>query len=169
MWSVSWVAVRGKPVGQILRELEFEPMPGPPHGEDASVRGALLNDGWYLVYVDDSWHEQLTPFALEQLSRQDTIVLHSVVEEVQQISSVCQYHDGQASWLVMHDGAVDPEHLAIAGSAPEELDTLLAYVRQENIANGSYQIPIALGAVLCGFAHNQRDDPPAFVPLREVI
>ncbi len=170
MWSISWVAVQGKPAAQVLSELEFEALCNPRTDDNTCVLGASLDSGWYLVYIDDSWHEQLTPRVLEKLSRGGASVLHCVVEEAQRVSSACLYYDGEPVWLVLHDGEMSTDHLDVAGAAPPELDALLAQAREpQPRPRSSYHIPISLAGMLCGFDHEHPDTLPAFVELTEVI
>jgi hypothetical protein len=173
-WSISWVAVQGRPAEQVLHALELEPMPPGTSTGEHYLLGADLADGWYLVFVNDSWHEQLSPQLLEKLSQGGCTVVRCVVEESAGMSSVCVWRQGELVWAALHDPSQGDDHLEVVGDAPEEADSLRSQPNQGEAPPSQlavFRIPITLAGRLCGFVHDEdhRSAQLRFTELMETV
>lgn len=165
--SLSWLAVKGKPAAEILRELDLRPTGVAGLEGESPFVGAQSDGGWYLVVARGAEHAVLHSDVLERLS-DGCDVLTCTVEEHVMFSQATGWRNGRRLWVVTHEGEQGPVGIAEEGVLPPEYppirDRLVA--RQETDGGAAaevdwlFEIPVALVQTFVGYRH---DEPsPAF-------
>jgi hypothetical protein len=155
-WSLSWIAVRGKPVEQVWQELELRPCGRSAETPNVPFCSAVLSGGWVLVcaHKDDR-------FAKEALLRRVSLgsdVVGCYVEEHVNFSQSARWNDGVKRWSVTHSGEHAEDHLDAHGDLPAEFPALAAEARaaleREPEADWFSEPPVDLAKRLTGFRHD---------------
>ena len=170
-WSCSWIAVHGKPTEILLRELGLRPSGTRQRRPEAVWSGALLPNGWYLVFSSrDCEPAQFADNALATLSGGCQLVAASVEEHVMFCSSA-YWKDGRREWSIVHDGQRGMYDLAADGSPPASYSSIRAtYLAQQDAEGGTktdvdlvFEIPLQVGVEVTTFRHDH--DFPGAEPI----
>jgi hypothetical protein len=169
-YSISWLAVRGKPSNIVLTELglrgtgEYDEVPDSP-----DLWGADLPDGWYLVFANRCDYVDKLP--LDRLSAAAQVVTCFVEEHVM-VSGASGWSDGKELWSVTHDSEQGIEHVEAEGDLPPMFTSIrdqLTAVQadaggEESDVDYLFDVPIEVAKALTGFCHNEdiagADDAP---------
>jgi hypothetical protein len=169
-YSVSWLAVRGKPSIVVLSELglqgtgEYDEVPDSP-----DIWGANLPDGWYLVFANRCDYVDRLP--LDRLSAAAQVVTCSVEEHVM-VSWASGWSDGQKVWSVTHDSEQGIDHIEADGDFPPVFASLRDRLAAEQAGAGGeesdvdhlFDVPVELAKAVTGFRHDEEladsDDAP---------
>jgi hypothetical protein len=169
-YSVSWLAVRGKPSIVVLSELglrgtgEYDEVPDSP-----DLWGANLPDGWYLVFANRCDYVERLP--LDRLSAAAQAVTCSVEEHVM-VSWASGWSDGRRVWSVTHDSEKGIEHIEAEGDLPPVFTSLWDQLAAQQAGAGGeegdvdylFDVPVELAKAVTGFRHDEgipdSDDAP---------
>jgi len=174
-FSLSWLAVRGKPAAAILSALGLRATGVPGIEGEAPVVGAASAAGWYLIVADKAEHRLIRPSVLERLSEGCEVVTCTVEEHVM-FSEATGWRDGRQGWRVSHRGEDGPVGLEEAGELPANYPALRGALEARQAAEGGaeaevdflFDIPVALAQAFTGYRHDEAS--PAFeVPGFEVL
>ncbi len=160
-FSISWIAVSGKPKADILQSLSLADTAEPDDAHESPVSGAELPGGWYILFLNDMVHPFTAAAHLQRLSA-GCKVLSCQVEEHVMASAACMYENGVQAWSVTHaseNGAFD---LAVEGAAPPSLEAIHAEMKAMQDEEGGdeadvdyiFDVPVSLAAAICGYRHD---------------
>ena len=166
-FALAWVAVKGRPVSEILRELRLRPTGARSLEGEVPFVGALLDTGWYLIvmpggdrleHYEKTTHPVLAPSVLARLSSNCQVVTCSVEEHVI-FSQATGWRNGERVWTVTHE----PQTLDEEGTLPAEYaqlrDRLVAQQEAEGGASADvdslFEIPVVLVQTFVGYKHDE--------------
>lgn len=155
-FSISWLAVCGKPKADILAELALADTAQATDADESEMSGALLPGGWYVIYLNEFWHTLVQPETVAALSSGATVV-GCAVEEHAMASLAFLYKEGECVWQVSHVLDRGHDHLDIDGQAPDATSALLQAAIQRHEAEGHdavFNVPVDLAFQACGFRHD---------------
>lgn len=166
-FSLSWLAVRGKPASDILHELQLRPTGEHALEGESPFVGGQSDAGWYLLVMPGAEHHLLQPEALERLSAACEVVTCTVEEHVM-FSQATRWHHGRQVWAVTHEGEAGPVGVEEQGTLPPEYPLIRdPLMREQGAAGGAeadvdhlFDIPVKLAQALVGYRHDERS--PAF-------
>jgi hypothetical protein len=181
-YSLSWLAVSGKPQRAVYDELGFRPTGEREEIPEADLTGATLPNGWCLI-VSNRSGQVASDAAMERLSSSGCELVTCFVEEHVMFSSATGWKDGRKSWSIIHDAQRGIQHLETAGELPPAYgsirDRLFARQAEENLRKAGlrrplfprkvlaieemgcdyiFEIPIEVARELTGYQHD-RDIP----------
>jgi hypothetical protein len=150
-FSISWVAIKGKPKTAVLSELGLRATGGIESVSDWPIGGSELPGGWYLLFLDELAH----PFTEED-------VLSKLSEEHVMASAAFAYQNGKKVWDVTHESELGKRHLLESGQLPSEYlqvrDTLIKEQdvgdREAHGVDYIWDIPVTLAYEVVGFRHD---------------
>jgi hypothetical protein len=160
-FSISWVAVQGKPKSAVLDELGLRETGGAEFVSDWPMGGAELPNGWYLLFLNDLLHPFTEETALSSLSKGCYAVTCQVEEHVM-ASAAFAYRDGKKVWDVTHESELGKRHLLEHGQLPTEYtqvrDRLLQEQdigdREEHGVDYVWDVPVTLAYEVVGYRHD---------------
>ncbi len=160
-FSISWIAVQGKPKTSVLAELGLQETGGVESVSDWPMGGAELPGGWYLLFLDDLVHPFTEEEVLSTLSK-DCYAVVCQVEEHVMASAAFAYRDGKKVWDVTHESELGKRHRLENGQLPAEYsqvrDTLLKEQdvgdREEHGVDYVWDIPVTLAYEVVGYRHD---------------
>ena len=160
-FRVQLIAVMGKEPAEIHRDYGVVPTGLREEVPEASVLGAKLPDGAYLLYINDEIAPDDRVFA--RLSQNASLVACYVNETVMD-SYACAWANGVERWSVFHDSQRGIKHLEVTGTPPDEFrtirDRLFAQQEGSEDADYTFDIPVELFEALGGIRYH-RDIPGA--------
>ncbi|HEX5104526.1 MAG TPA: hypothetical protein VFV87_11975 [Pirellulaceae bacterium] len=157
-FSVSWLAIRGKPLDSVLDELglrstgEFADVP------DSPIVGTLVPTGWFVVY----YNRIIGDGDVKALSAGCEIITCDIEEHVM-YSGAAYWRNCRQIWSVVHQSVQGLDHLRTVGELPLEFvairDKLITESRltrgTELAADYVFDIPIELAKAITGFRHDE--------------
>jgi hypothetical protein len=164
-YSLSWLAVRGKPPQVVREELAFHPTGEREEFPESDLSAVEMPNGWYLIVSQRS--EQVASDAtLQRLSSSGGGLVTCFVEEHVMFSSATGWKDGRKSWSVIHNAQVRRDHLETQGDLPSSFNSIFADLKtrqREADANKRrvdliFDVPVALAHTLVGYRYD-RDVP----------
>jgi hypothetical protein len=161
-FSLSWIAIRGRPTSEIFRELALWPTGERAIEGEAPFVGAQSASGWYLIVANEAEHPMLRPEILEPLSV-GCEVMTCTVEEHVMFSRASGWKNGKSLWAVTHRGEVGPAGIEEEGTLPSEYAAIRDRLVQEQQAEGGanadvdylFDIPVALVQAFVGYKHDE--------------
>ena len=160
--SLSWLAVKGKPAAEVLRELHLRGTSESGLDGESAFAGAAADNGWYLIVARGAEHDMIAPAVAARLST-GCKVLTCTVEEHVMFSQAAGWENGTRRWLVTHEGENGPVGISEEGTLPPEYapirDRLLAEQESNGGANADvdylFDIPVALVQSFVGYKHDE--------------
>lgn len=175
-FSISWIAVQGKSEPEVLVELGLVDSGEPDTACTAPIAGALLPDGWYLLYLNDEAHPFTSAAALQKLSRSCRVVATQVEEHVMS-SSTSEHVNGRLIWKATHESERGERHLLEEGRLPPQYEHIKAHLLADQDRGDVddegvdyvWDIPLTLAHDLVGYRHDEvllkSGDKPRFTRL----
>jgi hypothetical protein len=165
--SLSWLAVRGKSVETVRRELQLRgtgnlgDIPGSP------FVGSVSDSGWHLIVARGCEHRIVSTPVLERLSI-DCEVLTCTVEEHVMFSEATGWRNGKRLWTVTHKGEDGPKGISADGALPEEYPAIRdGFISRQEAEGGAkadvdllFEIPVVLVQTFIDYKHDE--ESPAF-------
>jgi len=172
-FSISWVAVKGKEVEVLLRDLGLAPT-----GErdelpaESPIGGASLQGGWYVIVLDRYEHELVRDGVLKRISEGCDVVAAGAEEHVMCCFAVA-WQNGERIWWSQHDAQQSIYNLEAEGSLPEGFDSLRRQRLEEQDAAGGtnadvdfiFDVPLDAARMVCGFSHDEAEPDEGFAVL----
>jgi len=164
-YSLSWLAVKGKPPQAVRDQLGFRPTGEQEEIPEADLTGVEMPGGWYLL-VSNRSEQVASDEAMQRLSSSGGELVTCFVEEHVMFSSATSWKDGHRIWSVIHNAQERRDHLDTQGNLPPAFSSILADLRskqQEADANKRgvdfiFDAPVALAQSVVGYRHD-RDIP----------
>jgi hypothetical protein len=161
-FSLSWVAVKGRPTADILGELELRQTGARGLEGESPFVGSLSDDGWYLIVMSGADHRLLAPAVLERLSA-GCDLLTCTVEEHVMFSQATGWKDGRRLWQVTHDAEDGPFAIDEEGTLPPEYAPIRERLTNEQEAAGGadsdvdylFDVPVVLVQTFIGYKHDE--------------
>src|SRR5579862_7370539 len=117
-YSLSWLAVRGKPVQEVRDALGFRPTGQREEIPESDFSAAEMPNGWYLIVANHS-EQVASDSALHRLSASGCEIVTCFIEEHVMVSKSTGWKDGTMRWSVTHDSEERLWHLDTQGEPPE--------------------------------------------------
>jgi hypothetical protein len=160
-FSISWIAIQGKPKAVVLAELELRETGTPESFSEWPVGAAELPGGWYLLFLNDFVHPFTAETVLSSLSV-DCYVVACQVEEHVMASSAFAYRSGIKVWDVTHESELGKRHLVANGQLPEQYSQVReGLLHEQDIGDQEdhgvdyvWDIPVTLAYEVVGFRHD---------------
>jgi hypothetical protein len=160
-YSISWLAVKGKPPEKIQQELDLKPNGKMADYGEASVTGRVLPNGWYLIVLKGCGHPFVKTKSLTTLSAGCDIVACGIEEHVM-YSCAEEWNNGACVWRIEHAGEKGTTDLKTAGKLPPELEAIVAAQEKRREAAGGadsnidlyFDIPLKAAKQVAGFKHD---------------
>jgi len=156
-FSLSWIAVKGKPTKAVCDEFGFRPSGEREEIPEADLSAAEMPSGWYLIVSNHS--ERIgTDAALQRLSSSGCEIVTCFVEEHVMVSKATGWKDGQMIWSVTHDAQKGQQHLEVKGEPPPEFaairDGLLAK-KTPDTCDYIFDIPVEIARSVTSYRYDQ--------------
>ena len=158
-YSLSWLAVRGKPVDVVLGQLGLRGTGTREEIPESPIVGAELPGGWYLV-LSNKDVQFLDDNVLSKMSAGCEVVTCFVEEHVM-YSEAKGWEGGKAKWSVTHDAEKGLDHLQPTGEVPAAFGPIHERLRAEletageNAVDFLFDVPAELAKVQTGFRHDE--------------
>lgn len=174
-YSLSWLAVRGKPPQVVRDELQFRPTGEREEFPESDLSAVEMPNGWYLI-VSQRSELVASDAAITRLSSSGGEVVTCFVEEHVMFSRASRWKDGSKTWSVFHNAQDRCDHLDAQGDPPSEFSSIVADLSaKQHDADANkrrvdfiFDIPVALAHALVGYRYD-RDIPGLSGPVFEVL
>ena len=178
-YSLSWLAVRGKPEQTVHEELGFRPTGEQEEIPESDFTGVEMPNGWCLI-VSNRSEQVASDAAMRRLSSSGGELVTCFVEEHVMFSRATGWKDGCQSWSITHDAQRGAEHLETEGELPACFTSIrerwFAKQKEENIRKPGirrswfprktfaieefgcdyiFEIPVEVARVLAGYQHDR--------------
>lgn len=158
-YSLSWLAVKGKPAQAIRDELGFRPTGEREEFPESELSAAEMPNGWYVI-VSDHTEQVVSDEALQKLSASGCELVTCFVEEHVMVSNAAGWKYGRRIWSISHESPKGKRHLDVQGEPPPEFptirDTWLAKTKPG--VDYIFEIPVETAGSVAGYRHD-RDAP----------
>lgn len=179
-WRISWLAIKKQERTAILTSFGLHSTDEPNGRPKGMISGTTLPNGFFLLFLNDTFHPFVEPEALSVASLGCEIVGCQVEEGIMASSSFC-WRDGKQVWNVIHDAEKGVRNLLVEGNPPEVISDLMT--RAHRLQNKErkfpflsmpwevdhfFRVPIDLSASVVGFEHDRAEyswGQPVFEPL----
>jgi hypothetical protein len=174
-YSLSWLAVRGKPPQAVRDELQFRATGEREEFPESDLSAVEMPNGWYLVVSQRS--ELVASVAvITRLSSSGGEVVTCFVEEHVMFSGATRWKDGSKTWSVSHNSQNRRDHLDAQGDLPPGFSSIVADLKaKQHEADASkrrvdfiFDVPVALAHALVGYRYD-RDVPGLSGAVFEVL
>lgn len=150
----SWIATRGIDTGKVLRTLGLVDSGERTDFTDGEYCAVELPSGFFAVQTTSDDESFLETDLVEALSQEGEAYLCIVGEDA--MTSILLYcKDGEAEWVLSHDGEEGAEHLDIEGELPPAFATLRDRALEDAKADEEpaefFPLPIELGLAMTGY------------------
>lgn len=158
-YSLSWIAVKGKPAQAVRDELSFRRTDKREEIPESELAAVEMPSGWYLI-VSNHTEQVVSDAAMRRLASSGCELVTCFVEEHVMISRATGWKDGQLQWSVTHDGQKGLLHLDVQGEPPAEF----AAIRDRTFAEQSagdrdcdylFDIPVETARSMTGYRHDE--------------
>lgn len=171
-FSLSWVAVKGKSLEQVLPILELEPTGEHLEEAEAAFCATTLKNGWSIVICDDVQTPLFDQTTLQTLAANNGQAVWCMVEEHVMYSAAHAYSNGQKTWSVEYSGEHGIAEVDCTGDVPAEFERILADLQNQQTQAGGTQADvdyihdaaIALAHAITDFRHDEEIDHNAEKP-----
>jgi hypothetical protein len=159
--SISWVAIKGVERREAIERLGLIETAHVADRDRVKTSAADLPSGWLLIYSRNL--DFVTPQRLQALSA-GGVALGCLVEEHVMFSGLRWFEDGRERWSVIHEGEQGAHDLAVAGDLPAQFPAIRDRLfrkqndDEEDDVDFIFELPVELGAALCGFRHDTIDE-----------
>lgn len=160
-FSLSWLAIRGKPPVRLFDELGIRGTGVFEEIFESPLTGATLPGGWYLL-ISDHGPDLLNDHFLKRLSSGCDVV-SCFVEEHVMCSAASGWKDGREVWSILHVSSEGIEHLEARGDLPAMFVPIRDRLRSEQKAAGGrdsdvdyiFDVPVEVAWAVTGFRHDK--------------
>ena len=158
-YSLSWIAVKGRPPQSVRDELSFRTTEKREEIPESEVSAVEMPGGWYLI-VSNHTEQVASDAAMQRLSSSGCELVTCFVEEHVMVSRATGWKDGQLRWSVTHDAQKDLLHLDVEGEPPPEFAAIRDQKFAEQAAGDSdvdyvFDIPVETARRLTGYRHDE--------------
>ena len=161
-FALSWLAVKGKPVADILRELRLRPTGTQGLEGEEPFASAQSDAGWFLIVMNGAEHHFLASDVIGPLSA-GCEVMTCTVEEHVMFSESAGWKDGRQLWRVRHEGENGPVGLEEEGTLPPEYASIRDRLTRQQVSEGGatadvdylFEIPVVLVQAFVGYKHDE--------------
>jgi hypothetical protein len=156
-YSLSWLAVKGKPSQAVREELGFRPTGKREELPESDLSAVEMPNGWYLIVSD---HTELigSDAAWQRLSSSGCELVTCFVEEHVMVSAATGWHDGKMIWSVTHDVQKGRKHLEIQGEPPPQFAAIRDELSAKDVPKECdylFDIPVETARSVAGYRHDE--------------
>jgi hypothetical protein len=156
-YSLSWLAVKGKPPQAVLDELALRPTGQREEIPESGLSAVATPNGWYLIVADHT--DRVCPDdVMQRLASSGCELVTCFVEEHVMASRATGWRDGKMIWSITHDVQKGRKHLEVLGEPPPQF----AAIRDELSARDKpgecdylFNIPVETAKSVCGYQHDE--------------
>ncbi len=160
-FSLSWLAVKGKPAQAALAELGFRPTGKREEVAESDLCGAELPNGWYLI-LSNHTETVATEATMQKLCSPGVELVTCFVEEHVNVSSASSWREGRQIWSVVHDHQM-AETPDTEGDPPSQYKAILDdLTRQQREADEKgedvdylFDLPVEIARSVTGYRHDE--------------
>ena len=161
-FSISWLAVRGISKSLVEERLAIRSTDELDEANESPISGALLPNGWLVLFLNDLMHPFVTVESLSSLSEGCELVGCHVEEHVM-VSAAFFYSNGRRLWNITHESDKGITNLEVEGSLPGGFQAIkdknLAAQQKDDEEDGGvdyvFEIPLELAEQICGYKHDR--------------
>jgi len=160
-YSISWIAVRGRPKAEVLVSLGLRDTGESDEANESPASGTELPTGWYVVFLSDLTHPFVAPATLQKLSEGCEVVGCQIEEHVMFSASFC-YSNGRHDWRIIHESEKGLYNLELEGTVPSFVAEIHMAAQGEQDKEGKaaradhiFEVPLRAAERLCGYRHDR--------------
>lgn len=158
-YSLSWMAVKGKPPQAVRDKLSFRITDAREEIPESDLTAVEMPNGWYLI-VSNHTEQVVSDAAMQHLSSSGCELVTCFVEEHVMVSSAAGWKDGQLRWSVTHDAQKGLHDLDVQGEPPLEFAAIRDRKYSEQAAGDRnvdylFDIPVETAGIVVGYRHNE--------------
>lgn len=156
-YSLSWLAVKGKPPQSVRDELAFRPTGKREEIPESELSAVEMPSGWYLI-VSDHTEQVCSDDTLQRLSSSGCQLVTCFVEEHVMFSRATGWHDGKMIWSVTHDAQKDRKHLEVQGEPPPQFAAIrdeLSAKDMPKVCDYLFDVPVETARSVAGYRHDE--------------
>lgn len=158
-YSLSWMAVKGKPPQAVRDELSFQMTEEREEIPESELTAVEMPSGWYLI-VSNHTEQVVSDAAMRRLSSSGCELVTCFVEEHVMVSRATGWKDGQLRWAVTHDAQRGLLHLDVQGELPAEFAAIRDRKFAEQAADDCdgdwlFEIPVETAHSVVGYRHDE--------------
>jgi hypothetical protein len=158
-YSLSWIAVKGKPPQAVRDEFSFRMTNKREEIPESDLSAVEMPSGWYLI-VSNHTEQVVSDAAMRRLASSGCELVTCFVEEHVMVSRATGWKDGQLRWSVTHDAQKGLLHLDVQGEPPAEFAAIRDRIVAEQAADdGScdylFDIPVETARSAAGYRHDE--------------
>jgi hypothetical protein len=158
-FSISWLAVRGKPLDVVLSQLDFQRTGRFEELPEAPFSAISVKGGWHVIISND--YEFIDYAPVEALAESAEVISCGVEEHVMSSKSY-GFKNGRRLWSITHDLQKGISHLNYSGKLPRQFATIHKRLKAELADAGEessdvdflIDVPLEVAAALTGFVHD---------------
>lgn len=154
-YSLSWLAVKGKPAKAIRDELGLRPTGEREEFAESELSAIEMPNGWYVI-VSDHTEQVVSNEAMQKLSSAGCELVTCFVEEHVMVSGATGWKEGRTEWSVIHDYQKGKRHLDVQGELPPEFPTIRNtwLAKTETEVDYIFEIPVETARSVVGYRHD---------------
>lgn len=173
-YHIAYAAFKTNDVTAVLSSLKLKDTGEVDEYNETPMSGAMLPNGWYVVWSNDLQWGWLQEGLFIKLSASYEILV-SIVEETTMTFMASGFSSGKKNWTIFHDGQQRVDHIEIEGDLPAAFNEIYkrnAALQKAEDQNEQYStdyyasIPPEVVASICAFQYDlARDDNVKFTAL----
>jgi hypothetical protein len=158
-YSLSWIAVKGKPPQAVRDEFSFRLTDKREEFPESELTAVEMPSGWYVI-VSNRSEQVVSDAAMQRLSSSGCELVTCFVEEHVMVSRATGWKEGQLVWSVTHDAQKGLLHLDVQGEPP----AAFAAIRDRKFAEQAagdrdcdylFDIPVETARSVAGYRHDE--------------
>lgn len=161
-YSLSWIAVKGRPDREIRQLLGLKSTGKYGTYGEHRIAGKDLRNGWYILIANECDDPITKGEILAEISKGCRAVACSIEEHVM-FSSCAFWENGRKAWSVQHRGDEGAFDLVTTGKLPESYSLLKKELIEKQKSEGGEQadvdhvfdLPLELAKQYVGFRHDE--------------
>lgn len=142
-YSISWMAIKGKPKEEVLTFYEFSETLVREEIPESEISSAMLPSGWYFLWFNKCESPFVQPEMVSELSMECSVIVCVIEEHVMYCRSE-YWENGSQKWKVVHDSENGMYDLEVSGAAPEYFESLKCEVFRKQEAEGGKNAEVDL-------------------------
>jgi hypothetical protein len=160
-YSLSWLAIKGKPLQAVLDEIGFCAIGVSEEIPESALSAAELPNDWHLIVSNQS--EAVVPDDLLRRLSANCEAITCFAEEHVMCSHAAGWKDGNKRWSVIHNAQKQRHHLETQGDLPPWFGSILSQLESKQREADArkqrvdfiFDVPIELAYTITGYRHDR--------------
>jgi hypothetical protein len=155
-YSLSWLAVKGKPAHLVRTELGFRPTGEREEFAEAEISSVETPTGWYII-ISNHTGQVASDEVMQKLSSSGCELVTCFVEEHVMMSGATGWKDGRMKWSVDHDCQKGERHLDVQGEPTPEFPAIRDawFAKTDPEVDYIFEIPVETAKSITGYRHDE--------------